>query len=80
MHHASAYHPAMKRSVALLAVLLLAACASSSGGRSTADSRVRSFKGTVPPELPQTSWMRSDVSSLAQLRGQVVYLQFAFPT
>jgi hypothetical protein len=53
----------------------------SPGGRSTADARVRSFAGRVPPELaPDARWLGAPPSSLAALRGRVVYVQFAFPT
>ncbi len=61
--------------------LLLAACASPSGGPSTLDSRVRSFRGRTPPELAADArWLNAPPSTLSALRGRVVYLQFAFPT
>lgn len=67
--------------LALLA-LLVAACASpGGGGASTMDSRVRTFRGRTPPELASDArWLNAPPSSLAGLRGRVVYLQFAFPT
>jgi hypothetical protein len=61
--------------------LLLAACTSGGGGRSTEDPRVRSLRGQVPPELAgDVMWSNSPPTSLAGLRGRVVYVQFAFPT
>ncbi|MHC5010205.1 MAG: hypothetical protein ACYTG6_04545 [Planctomycetota bacterium] len=69
--------------VAILALGLATACTSTAGGRrSTSDDRVRSFMGEVPPELPSTgTWTNvGQPTSLAALRGRVVYLQFAFPT
>ncbi len=69
---------------AMLAVLalLVAACASpGGGGASTMDSRVRTYRGRTPPELAADArWLNAPPSSLAGLRGRVVYLQFAFPT
>ncbi len=67
-----------------MALLLLAvACTSSgpTGGRTTQDARVKSFVGQVPPDvLTQGQWVsRAGPTSLASLRGRVVYLQFAFP-
>ncbi len=75
----------------LLAAVLLAAtaCSSSSppgprsapSGRSTTDSRVKSYMGQVPPDVFQNgTWVsRAGETSLAALRGRVVYVQFAFP-
>ena len=73
--------------VALL--VLLTACAGSSsptrqsgsGGRSTADARVKTYRGQVPPDVfTQGTWVSSaGPTSLAQLRGRAVYVQFAFP-
>lgn len=73
-----------------LAAAGLVACAApkgappSSTGRPPAqrhDSRVRSFVGQVPPEIAgDARWLSGAPSSLAALRGRVVYLQFAFPT
>jgi hypothetical protein len=79
----------------VFSALLVAACASSSGrgptavyappsgGRaaSTDDPRVRSFQGQVPPELSaDVRWLNAPASTLAALRGRVVFVQFAFPT
>ena len=68
---------------AAIVLALAAACAGSpgAGGRSTTDSRVRSFAGQVPPDVfTDGTWVaRAGPTSLAALRGRVVYLQFAFP-
>jgi hypothetical protein len=66
-------------------LLLLAGCQAAApgagGGRSTADPRVRSFMGQVPPELAGGARLNAAAPpSLAALRGRVVYVQFAFPT
>jgi hypothetical protein len=78
------------RSLVLLAagVLLVATgCASSAGQTgstrraSTDDARVRTFRGTVPPEIPADArFLNAPPATLATLRGRVVLLQFAFPT
>jgi hypothetical protein len=83
----------MRTSLVALALLWSAACAASpsagtspssspsSTARSTADSRVRSFRGQVPPELaPDARWLNAPRATLASLRGRVVFVQFAFPT
>ncbi len=45
------------------------------------NARVRSFLGRMPPEIaPDARWLDAPPSSLAALRGRVVYVQFAFPT
>ena len=66
-----------------LVIALAAACAGSpgAGGRSTADSRVKSFAGQVPPDVfTDGTWVsRAGPTPLAALRGRVVYVQFAFP-
>ncbi len=60
---------------------LLGACSSSAGGRPPTDARVLSLLGQVPPELDAGArWLNVPPSSLAALRGRVVFLQFAFPT
>jgi len=71
----------------LFAALLLFGCSSTAGGaggggRSTSDPRVRSLRGTTPPALPANgTWLNArGPTSLAALRGRVVYVQFAFPT
>lgn len=78
----------------LLGALLLAACSNASApapgpasaaapaGRSTSDSRVQSFLGRTPPDaFTGGAWVgRAGPTSLAALRGRVVYVQFAFPT
>ena len=67
----------------LFAIAIVAACAGSPAapGRSTADPRVKSFAGQTPPDvLTDGTWVaRAGPTSLAALRGRVVYLQFAFP-
>ena len=67
--------------------LLLTACASKEpavprAARSTDDPRVQSFEGKPPPDLAiDAMWLNAPAtSSLAAMRGRVVYLQFAFPT
>jgi len=71
---------------ALLLALPLAGCASGSSGSGGAaspstDARVRSFLGQAPPDMAaEARWLRSGPSSLAAHKGQVVFLQFAFPT
>ena len=72
-----------------VAVLLLfaAACASPSSGprqgagRSTSDERVKSYQGKVPQDVfTDGTWVsQAGATSLAALRGRVVYVQFAFP-
>jgi hypothetical protein len=69
------------------AALLFAGCATSpaggggGSGRSTADPRVRSFRGQAASELAAGTWLNAaGPTSLGALRGRVVYLQFAFPT
>ena len=72
--------------LALCLALPLAGCASGSSGSSSAaspstDARVRSFLGQAPPDLAaEARWLRTPPTSLAAHRGQVVFLQFAFPT
>ena len=66
--------------------VILAACAGPGaaprGGRSTQDARVRSFAGRTPPDVfTLGTWVGpAGPTSLSELRGRVVYLQFAFPT
>jgi len=79
--------PGLGALVLLLALAVLAACSSRApaaaptGGRSTSDARVKSFQGQPPPDVfTNGTWVsRSGPTSLAALRGRVVYLQFAFP-
>ena len=72
--------------VALLASALAGCTSSGSTGLSGAaspstDARVRSFLGQAPPDLAaEARWLRTAPTSLAAHRGQVVFLQFAFPT
>ena len=66
-------------------VVLLPACSSTAGGgggRSTTDARVRPLSGTTAMPLPTDGvWLNArGPTSLAGLRGRVVYVQFAFPT
>jgi hypothetical protein len=67
-----------------IGALLLSACTSGAGvggARSTDDARVRSLRGQVPPELAADArWLGAPPTSLAALRGRVVFVQFAFPT
>jgi hypothetical protein len=50
-------------------------------GRRTSDPRVRSFLGRPPPELSSDArWLNAAPSSLAAMKGRVVFVQFAFPT
>ena len=51
------------------------------GARSTSDARVKSFMGRQPPDVfTGGTWVsRAGPTSLAALRGRVVFLQFAFP-
>jgi hypothetical protein len=72
----------MRRLLVLaVAGLSLAACSSSGAARSTSDSRVRSFLGRIPPDLaPDARALNATPTTLAALRGRVVYVQFAFPT
>ena len=77
-------HPAL---LALFLALPLAGCTSSgSAGLSGAsspstDARVRSYLGQAPPDLAaEARWLRTAPTSLAAHQGQVVFLQFAFPT
>ena len=84
--------PVRRIAVAALAAAILSACAGSGsapqagpaarGGRSTQDARVRSFAGRTPPDVfTNGTWVgRAGPTSLAALRGRVVYVQFAFPT
>jgi hypothetical protein len=72
--------------------LLVAACvvatgcssggaSSRSGTQSAADPRVKSLKGQPPPEFAgDARWLNAPATSLAALRGKVVFVQFAFPT
>ena len=79
----------MKKLLVTTALLVAAACAgpsapntrSTPSGRSTTDSRVKSYMGQVPPDVfSQGTWVgRAGETSLAALRGRVVYVQFAFP-
>ena len=49
--------------------------------RSASDSRVRTLRGTVPPELAANArTLNAPATTLAALRGRVVFVQFAFPT
>lgn len=80
----------LRAAALLLSVVVLSACSNatpapvgtaSAGTRSTTDARVKSFMGQVPPDvLTNGTWVsRAGPTSLAALRGRVVYLQFAFP-
>jgi len=71
----------------LLGALALAACTSppapdAPAGRSASDARVQSFLGQAPPDaFTAGTWVGpAGPTSLAALRGRVVYVQFAFPT
>jgi hypothetical protein len=68
-------------SLLVLAAATLAACTSGGPARSPTDARVRSYQGTVPPEVsPDARTLNAEPATLAALRGRVVYVQFAFPT
>ena len=79
----------MPRLLVAIVLLIATACSSSAppgpraatGGRSTTDSRVKSYMGQVPPDVFQNgTWVsRAGETSLAALRGRVVFVQFAFP-
>jgi hypothetical protein len=51
-------------------------------GRSrTTDSRVAPLRGLPPHEFSgDVRWLNAPATTLAALRGKVVFLQFAFPT
>ena len=72
----------MRRLATGLVIVLLAAACAGGLGRSTRDARVKSYLGQLPPELSSDGvWIGVDgLTTLAALRGRVVYLQFAFPT
>ena len=74
----------------LLSAAVIAACSNAgpapagrtaAGSRSTSDARVKSFAGQTPPDVfTDGTWVsKAGPTSLAALRGRVVYLQFAFP-
>ncbi len=65
--------------LAVLVAALLAGC-STAGGKSTSDPRVKRLIGQQAQELPADGTWLNGATSLASLRGRVVYLQFAFPT
>jgi hypothetical protein len=80
---AACYGARMNRTslVAVALGVMLAACSSGAATRGVSDARVRSFVGQAPPELAADArWLNAPPSTLAGLRGRVVFLQFAFPT
>jgi hypothetical protein len=90
MANRSRTHTPLRTAALLLSVVVLSACSTGAApapqraqasGRSTTDARVKSFMGQTPPDvLTNGTWVsRAGPTSLAALRGRVVYLQFAFP-
>jgi hypothetical protein len=68
--------------VLALGTLLLAGCSSPAAPRGGgSDPRVLSLMGQTPPEVaPDARWLNAPPTTLAGLRGRVVFVQFAFPT
>jgi hypothetical protein len=81
----------MRTTHRLLVLACIVAAGCSSGGPSPAssrsgaprasDSRVKPLRGQPPPEFTSdVRWLDTPPTTLAALRGKVVFVQFAFPT
>jgi len=71
----------MRLPLLVLLAAVAAGCSSAPAAPSTSDARVAKRVGQAPPELgSDLRWLNAPPTTLAALRGRVVYVQFAFPT